>query len=177
MNFRFYLSFLFFFAIHHSHSKSKDSSSSWCCIHTAVSCSDTWDLLNKRRGWGTPNFKVILALSPLNVFSHFLYHIGLEEKFRKILGRKSVIIAKRITTLEDKCSSLLIPGIKNLYAEIGYHKESANLGASFSWVQKCSAEGSKGLAYFLWCLIHCPLWFLNFFVISNTVETSEFLIT
>lgn len=101
MNLGFYLSFLFFFAIHYSHARSKGSASSCCCVHTAVSCSDTWDLLNERRGWGRPDFKVILALSLLNVFSRFLYDIGLEEKMQEDIREKSVVTAKRITTLED----------------------------------------------------------------------------
>lgn len=168
MNFRFYLSFLFFFALHHSHGRSKGPSSP--CVQTAVSSSDTWDLLNERRGWGTPNFKVVLALSLLNVFSHFLYHIGLEEKMQEAIRGKAVIIAKSFTTLEDECSSMLIPGIKK-----GISIQKLVIpGKVQTWVPVSAGcrsallrAHSKGLTYFIWCLIHCPLWFLIFF--SNLI--------
>lgn len=66
----------------------------------------------------------------------------------------------------------------DFYPEISYHRESANLGASFSWVQKCSAEGSfKGINLFHLVLDTLSSVIFNFFFKSNTVETSEFLIT
>lgn len=59
------------------------------------------------------DFKVTLVLTLLNVFSHFLYHIGLEERTQEDIRRKNVITAKRITTMENWCCSLLIPGINS----------------------------------------------------------------
>lgn len=123
----------------------------WCGVPHAVSCSGTRDLLKEGSGWGRQDFKVILALTLLNVFSHFLYHVGLEERTQEDIRRKSVITAKRITGLEDCCGSHLSPGINSRkpLAEITYRRESTNLGAGFSWVQKCSVEGSfRGINLF-----------------------------